>query len=101
MKINTTYDTTQYTMPTRVANNKVVGSEMTMAKERTSASDLVEFGFKDNLKSYSSTGYSKIPSQNVSAQKIAELKVQYQGDNCPVNDSDIASALIGNLCGLL
>lgn len=45
------------------------------------------------------TSYSKDIAQGSREQRISELKVKYQGDACPVSSSDIADAMVRNICG--
>lgn len=99
MKINGSIDTNQYTVTNRCNTSQMYKDTKPIVQAANG--DVVEFGFKDASKSFSSTGYTKLSSQSASAQKIAELKTQYNGDNCPVSDRDIATAIISNLCGII
>ncbi|WP_099205320.1 hypothetical protein [Scatolibacter rhodanostii] len=35
----------------------------------------------------------------VSAERIADLKIKYQGDSCPVSGADVAAAILQKICG--
>lgn len=49
--------------------------------------------FKAQLGAYAKT-YAASSAEPASAERITQLKAQYQGDSCPVSGTDIASAIM-------
>ncbi len=38
-------------------------------------------------------------SGTLSVERLAQLKIDYQGDNCPVSSADVASSILRDVCG--
>ena len=60
-------------------------------------SDKVNFSSEASFKAQLGTQarlYAAKVSEPVSAERISQLKAQYQGDACPVKGADIASAIM-------
>ncbi len=57
-----------------------------------------EASFKSELNTYTKACAAK-NTEEVSADRIAELKQKYQGDSCPIASSDIASSIISGILG--
>ncbi len=52
--------------------------------------------FRAQLEKYGRT-YAAQGSQPTSAQRLEELKAQYQGDNCPICGKDVATAILARV----
>lgn len=80
------------------------GSSPMIGKETTEG-DIVKFSPEASFRSQLSAmakGYAAEVKENegtVSAQRISELKAQYEGDNCPVSGYDVARAVLNRVCG--
>jgi anti-sigma28 factor (negative regulator of flagellin synthesis) len=57
-----------------------------------------EASFKAELNKMTKT-YASKGKEEVSGERIAELKQKYQGDACPISGSDIASKIIAGILG--
>lgn len=92
-------------MGSRPVNNKKVTEEAVLGRE-TGAQDQViispEASFRARLEVASKqVAAAPQPRQEVSAERMSQLKAQYAGDNCPVSGADIAQSMLGRACGIL
>ncbi|MCL2121450.1 MAG: flagellar biosynthesis anti-sigma factor FlgM [Clostridiales bacterium] len=66
---------------------------------KTDASDVVQISsdaaMKSKLGSFAATLAKEM--QRVDRDRITQLKEQYAGESCPVNDEDIASAIVARI----
>ena len=100
MKINPIQN---YYMTQATTNNtkKTVDESSTQASD-TRGTDTIdisaEASFKAELGKYSKT-YAAKNADEVSSDRISELKQQYQGDACPISGGDIAAKIIAGILG--
>ena len=67
------------------------------AAAETTRSDKVDFSSQASFKAQlgaSAKQYAMQSTETASAERISQLKQQYQGDACPVSGTDIASAIM-------
>ena len=57
--------------------------------------DKVDFDFASCLAAAKANAVSSIDA-DANADKIAALRAQYRGENCPVSSTDIAKAILGD-----
>ncbi len=78
----------------RVSRPNAEAASAESAQQRTDKIDISsEASFKSQLGTYAKV-YSAQSKQAASAERVAQLKEQYQGDCCPVNGQDIASSIM-------
>ena len=77
----------------------VKGSEATAKAANT---DVVDFGAKGTEKTVyekAVMNYKVAYNKPADAERIKELKENYQGDACPISSSEIAGAIMSNVIG--
>ena len=84
------------------ANTKKTVEDNTASTIDTRGTDTIdissEASFKAELSKQAKT-YAAKSNEEVSSQRIAELKQKYQGDTCPISGSNIASKIIAGILG--
>lgn len=92
-------------MGSRPVSNKKVTEEPVQPREAGAQDQVVispEASFRVKLEAASKqVAASAQPRESASAERISQLKAQYQGDSCPVSGADIAQAMLGRACGIL
>jgi len=104
MEINSiqNYYRMQATANTANAAKKTPIEENTTSITEGRTTDTIEISskasFKSELNTYTKASAAKNNAE-VSDERIANLKQQYQGDSCPISSSDIATSIISGILG--
>ena len=102
MEINPIQNYYRMQATTNTTNTKKAVEETTTPATDTRGTDTIdissEASFKAELSKQAKT-YAANNSEEVSSERIAQLKQQYQGDTCPISGSDIAAKIIAGILG--